>query len=293
MPLVAVALVGALLAGPVSARAATYTFTPVADSNTSAATTNTNYGTSTRLVADGSPVSRAYLRFQLQGMTGTVTQATLRVLARSSSSSPGVDLRAVSINTWGETTITYNNAPAVGGTVFVSGALVSGQWLSLDATALVKGNAPVSMALTTTNATARAFSSREDGTSDPQLVVSTTTAPVVAAAGDIACDPASSSYNGGNGTSSECRQKYTSDLLLNRGLAGVLALGDEQYEDGQLFKFQQAYAPCWGRVKAVTHPALGNHEYLDAAGGAQGYFGRSARRRTPGSAPAGTGARSP
>lgn len=97
MPLVAVALVGALLAGPVSARAATYTFTPVADSNTSAATTNTNYGTSTRLVADGSPVSRAYLRFQLQGMTGTVTQATLRVLARSSSSSPGVDLHAVSI----------------------------------------------------------------------------------------------------------------------------------------------------------------------------------------------------
>jgi len=162
---------------------------------------------------------------------------------------------------------------------------VSGQWLSLDATALVKGNAPVSMALTTTNATARAFSSREDGTSDPQLVVSTTTAPVVAAAGDIACDPASSSYNGGNGTSSECRQKYTSDLLLNRGLAGVLALGDEQYEDGQLFKFQQAYAPSWGRVKAVTHSALGNHEYLDPAGGAQGYFdyfGAAAGDRTKG-----------
>ena len=31
--------------------------------------------------------------------------------------------------------------------------------------------------------------------------------PVIAAAGDIACDPNSSSFNGGNGTSSNCRQK--------------------------------------------------------------------------------------
>ena len=33
-------------------------------------------------------------------------------------------------------------------------------------------------------------------------------------AGDIACAPSSSSFNGGNGTSSKCRQLATSDLLL-------------------------------------------------------------------------------
>ena len=33
--------------------------------------------------------------------------------------------------------------------------------------------------------------------------------PVIAAAGDIACDPASSGFNGGNGVLTRCRQKYT------------------------------------------------------------------------------------
>jgi len=39
--------------------------------------------------------------------------------------------------------------------------------------------------------------------------------PVIAAAGDIACDPANGNFNGGAGTSSNCRQRYTSDLLPN------------------------------------------------------------------------------
>src|SRR6187397_1500224 len=46
--------------------------------------------------------------------------------------------------------------------------------------------------------------------------------PVIAAAGDIACDPTNSSFNGGAGTSNSCRQKYTSDLLVNANLAAVL-----------------------------------------------------------------------
>src|SRR6185295_15505884 len=39
--------------------------------------------------------------------------------------------------------------------------------------------------------------------------------PVIAVVGDIACDPASSNFNGGNGTSIACRQQYTSDLVVN------------------------------------------------------------------------------
>jgi hypothetical protein len=61
-----------------------------------------------------------------------------------------------------------------------------------------------------------------------------------------------------------------SDLLLADDLAAVLPLGDIQYEDGLLWKFQQAYAPSWGRVKGITRPAVGNHEY--GVAGAGGYF---------------------
>ena len=49
--------------------------------------------------------------------------------------------------------------------------------------------------------------------------------PVIAAAGDIGCDPADPGYNGGAGTSTRCRQRATSDLLVGAGLAAVLPLG--------------------------------------------------------------------
>ncbi len=101
--------------------------------------------------------------------------------------------------------------------------------------------------------------------------------PVIAAAGDIACDPAASGFNGGLGTSSICRQKYTSDLLVNTGLTAVLDLGDNQYACGGYQAFLESYAPSWGRVKSITHPAVGNHEYITSGGtdcstNAAGYF---------------------
>jgi len=104
--------------------------------------------------------------------------------------------------------------------------------------------------------------------------------PVIAAAGDIACDPTNSSFNGGNGSSGSCRQKYTSDLLVDAGLAAVLPLGDIQYYCGGYQAFLQSYDLSWGRVKAITRPAVGNHEYLTSGGtdctpaneGATGYF---------------------
>ena len=101
--------------------------------------------------------------------------------------------------------------------------------------------------------------------------------PVVAAAGDIACDPADPNFNGGNGTASYCRQMATSDLLVGAGLSAVLLLGDDQYENGSLAKFQASYDPSWGRVKAITRPAPGNHEYnTAAASGYYAYFGAAA-----------------
>ncbi len=94
--------------------------------------------------------------------------------------------------------------------------------------------------------------------------------PVVAAAGDIACSSSSSNFNGGLGTADRCRQKYTSDLLVNAGLAAVLPLGDAQYENGTLSGFRSSYDLSWGRVKSITRPAAGNHEYGTA--NAAGYF---------------------
>ena len=104
--------------------------------------------------------------------------------------------------------------------------------------------------------------------------------PVIAAAGDIACDPTVASFNNGEGNPTSCRQKYTSDLLMDAALAAVLPLGDVQYECGGYRAFMQSYDPSWGRVKSISHPVVGNHEYLTSGGtdcnsyneGAAGYF---------------------
>jgi hypothetical protein len=117
-------------------------------------------------------------------------------------------------------------------------------------------------------------------TSAPTAQVAVSADPVIAAAGDIACDPVSPNFNGGLGTPTRCHAKYTSDLLVGAGLSAVLPLGDDQYYCGGLAAFQQAYEPSWGRVKAITDPAVGNHEYeasggtdCDASRKAGGYFG--------------------
>jgi fibronectin type 3 domain-containing protein len=92
--------------------------------------------------------------------------------------------------------------------------------------------------------------------------------PVIAAAGDIACSPSGTYYNGGNGTADACRMKYTSNLLVNAGLSAVLPIGDTQYDTAKLTSYMSSYDPTWGRVKSISRPAIGNHEYksTDAAG---------------------------
>jgi hypothetical protein len=104
--------------------------------------------------------------------------------------------------------------------------------------------------------------------------------PVIAAAGDIACDPDSSSFNHGVGTSTSCRQLYTSNLLVNSGFSKVLALGDNAYNGGTLSEYRGSYDPSWGRVKSITSPVLGNHE--NSGTGYYDYFNGAGARSGPG-----------
>jgi calcineurin-like phosphoesterase family protein len=102
--------------------------------------------------------------------------------------------------------------------------------------------------------------------------------PIIAAAGDIACDPTSASFNGGRGTAAACQQMATSDIIQNDPrIAAVLTLGDDQYGCGGFSAFEASFDPSWGRFKAKIHPAPGNHEYQtsggsDCAPNAAGYF---------------------
>jgi Calcineurin-like phosphoesterase len=89
------------------------------------------------------------------------------------------------------------------------------------------------------------------------------TDPVVLAAGDIAdCNTTADSATA---------------ALLDANPGTVLTLGDNAYPDGTAQDFAGCYEPTWGRHKARTFPALGNHEYhTPDAAGYFGYFGSAA-----------------
>jgi hypothetical protein len=145
-------------------------FAPEADSYVNQATPAANYGNRLELRADGSPLVRSYVRFNVQGVSGTVTRATLKLVAASSSSA-GYNVHQTLNIAWDEPTITYNNEPGFYPPVIdSSGAFISGATTQADVTPLVTGNGRVTFILTTTSSTALALASRETG-APPLLIV--------------------------------------------------------------------------------------------------------------------------
>jgi hypothetical protein len=71
---------------------------------------------------------------------------------------------------------------------------------------------------------------------------------VIAAAGDIACDPAGRSFHGGRGSANACHMRATARLLGKLHPAVVLTLGDNQYENGTLAKFRQFVVGTGGKT---------------------------------------------
>jgi hypothetical protein len=149
-----------------------FTFLPVADAYVNESSPGTNYGSLLTLRADASPVVRSYLRFDVQGLSGTITRVTLRIFTNSSSST-GYEVRNVADNSWGELTINYSNSPIVDSIAGGSGSFGGGVWTTVDITSLVDGNGTLNLALTTTNNTAFSLASREAGANAPQLIVET------------------------------------------------------------------------------------------------------------------------
>ncbi len=87
------------------------------------------------------------------------------------------------------------------------------------------------------------------------------TDPVLVGAGDVAPD----CLNGVSLADAEATAQ-----LLDATAGTVFVLGDNAYPNGTLASFNACYEPTWGRHKARTFPATGNHEYNTP--GASGYF---------------------
>jgi hypothetical protein len=262
----------------ITTRAATtsFHFSAVSDSFIDSTAPDTNFGTNTSLRTDGDPVVKSYVKFNVTGVAGTITKATVRLNA-ATNNAKGFSAYKVSDNSWSETGITYNNAPSHGSSLGTSNSVVAGTYQSVNVTSAISGNGTYSFAIAMpTSTTNTRFNSRET-TFKPQLYVEwevqtepSTSDPILMTAGDIACKP------GDIRSEKYCHHSDTANLL---GPADyVLPLGDLQYESASGSEFS-VYDSTWGKYKSKTYPVVGNHEYLTS--GAAGYYTYWAGKGSP------------
>ena len=96
----------------------TVTVTATADSYVSGGSTGTNYGGSTLLGVDNSPVEATYLKFDLSAYAGrTIQSATLQLRSAGSGSTGTQNVKLVADDSWTEGGITYGNRPALGASI--------------------------------------------------------------------------------------------------------------------------------------------------------------------------------
>lgn len=105
---------------------------------------------------------------------------------------------------------------------------------------------------------------RAPGQAPEQARLAASTSVRVVAVGDIACPP------GKPMTRTTCRQAKTANAAVALDPARVLALGDLQYEKGRYRGFKRSYDKSWGKLRSITSPIPGNHEYYTS--GARGYY---------------------
>ncbi len=177
---------------------------PIADAYISTAFPATNFGRLTSLRMDVSPVVESLVRFYVGNLGGLpIIQARLRIYANSGSAS-GISVKSVASNTWGESSVTARNMPALGNRLSAVAPVVAKTWVTLNVSSYVRAAGNYSFALTTPGSTAISLASRESGANAPQLVLivgSTATA--------TSTEPASTPTDGPTQTSTDTPEAFT------------------------------------------------------------------------------------
>jgi hypothetical protein len=155
----------------------TVTLTATADSYVSNGAAATNFGTSTALDVDSSPVQATYLKFDLSAYAGrTLESATLQLRSAANGSTGKQNVKVVTTDGWSETGITYTNRPAMGTTAIGSlgpTATNTGYSVPLTVTGLAgELGQQLSLGLDSSSSDGLIINSREAGsTLAPKLVL--------------------------------------------------------------------------------------------------------------------------
>jgi len=283
---VAILIISTTLPARASAelRASVFTFTASADAQVNEATPGSNVGNSAYLQVDGDAGIRQeiYMKFSVSGLSGTVSNARVRVYDTTNGSNNGPILYRTGAS-WTETGITWSNRTAqTTGSLGNLGAVSAATWVEYDVTSQVTADGTYSFVMVADGNDGLTFSSRQ-GSYPPQLVVTTggtsstpvpTLPPPTVVVPTPTTPPSTNSVTlVGAGDISSCgnNNDEATAKLLDAIPGTVFTVGDNAYPSGTTAEFNDCYNPTWGRHRLRTMPVPGNHEYRTS--GASGYFG--------------------
>ncbi|MEO9851279.1 MAG: LamG-like jellyroll fold domain-containing protein [Reichenbachiella sp.] len=149
----------------------TFTFNPIDDAYVREAGADNIYDrTYLRVKAGSGARIFTFIKFTVTGVSGSVTDAKLRLYSKDDINT--VRARLGDSNSWGETTLTWNNKPSHGNAINTIN-VTADTWNEWDVSSAITGNGTYTFVLTTsTNANQLDFQSSED-TNQPELVVTT------------------------------------------------------------------------------------------------------------------------
>lgn len=160
----------------VSKGATNYQLEPVADSYVQQNSSGSNYGTqaSLQVKASSSYARIAYLKFNLTNVSAAGS-AKLRLYGGHASLSRTIYCKSSSNTSWGETSITWSNKPAIGSTLSSTSVGTTG-WYEWDVTSFVQANLgnTITLVVQSSSSAEASFNSRE-GANSPELFIDNTT----------------------------------------------------------------------------------------------------------------------
>lgn len=157
---------GPLTADALDAPCTPLVFAAVADAYVDAGEPSRNFGDDD--VVDIDSDQPGYLRFEVTGVSGPVTNALLRILVKSATED-GPEIYTTSTS-WEESGITWENRPAPAGAPLRDLDAVGTGWQELDLGAALTGDGEIAFVLVPTSSDGLTFSSRET-TDGPQLLL--------------------------------------------------------------------------------------------------------------------------
>src|ERR1700760_1899680 len=103
----------------------------------------------------------------------------------------------------------------------------------------------------------------------------TPSSPVLAAVGDISCQPGApeesekptDTCDQGSGSTVRDQAQNATAMQVEAMKPNLVAvLGDEQYQNGYYSDFENSFDKYWGAFKFLQRPSPGNHEFYDNHG---------------------------